>query len=106
MQKPKTKAQVRAEIEQQVASYLSEGGHVSQHPRGESGRLGALHPFKTSHSERPTEGRTPVNDAIAAIESRKRPSEKPTRAQQKKPKKILLKDDFGQPLRWVWQDET
>jgi len=105
MKKPKTKAQVRAEIESQIADYIRGGGQVSKHLQGESSRSLAMHPFKAQTLDKPSESRTPVQDAIAAIESRRKPQPKlKTVSRQKRPRKILIKDDFGQPLRWVWEE--
>lgn len=103
VKKLRTKAEIRAEIENQISDYLLEGGHVEDCPRGQSGREAALHPFKVQPNDKPAEPRTPVGEAIAAIESRKHSA--PAKKQRpSKPKKILIKDDFGQPLRWVWED--
>ncbi len=101
MKKPKTKAQVRAEIEAQMADYLERGGEVNQFAQGESSISPTMHPFKVQSMDKPSESRTPVQDAIAAIEGRRKPQAKP---KPKTPKKILIKDDFGQPLRWVWEE--
>lgn len=101
MKKPKTKAQVRAEIEAQMADYLERGGEVNRFAQGESSISPTMHPFKVQTLDKPSESRTPVQDAIAAIENRRKPQAKP---KPKTPKKILIKDDFGQPLRWVWEE--
>ncbi len=106
MKKPKTKAQVREEIEQQIKDYLQQGGQVSQHAQGVSSREAGMHPFKSQPSQRPAETRTPVDDAIAALESRRRAKPPEKHKSRKKPRKILITDDFGQPLRWVWEDEV
>lgn len=105
MKKPKTKAQVRNEIDQHVRDYLNRGGEVSQHPQGASNRELGIHPFKSPPAEKPTEARTPVADEIAAIESRRKAKTKDKPLRPKQPRKILITDDFGQPLRWVWEDE-
>ncbi|WP_345421013.1 hypothetical protein [Halioxenophilus aromaticivorans] len=104
MKKPKTKAQVRAEIEAQMTDYLQRGGEVAQFARGESSLSPSLHPFKVQSSDKPTESRTSVQDAVAAIESRRKTHPKSKAPMSKRPKKVLIKDDFGQPLRWVWEE--
>lgn len=103
MKKAKTKAEVRAEIEQQVEAFLQTGGKVSEHAQGESNQSIGSNPFHTLTSTKPSESRTLVNDEIAAIEARKKP-QKPAPRASKKPKRKLIKDDFGQPIRWVWED--
>lgn len=103
MKKPKTKAEVRAEIQAQVSDFLSEGGAVHRFAQGESNISPTMHPFKVQSLDKPSDSRTPVQDTIAAIENRRKPQSK-ARTTVKRPKKILLKDDFGQPLRWVWEE--
>ncbi|GAB2190573.1 hypothetical protein [Sessilibacter sp. MAH2] len=102
-EKPKTKSEIRAEIEQQISQYISAGGEVKEHAQGESGQFFGVNPFKSMSSSKPPEARTMVNDEIAAIESRKKPIKPPTK-KIRRAKKILIKDDFGQPLRWVWEE--
>ncbi|GAA6169934.1 hypothetical protein [Sessilibacter corallicola] len=104
MKKPKTKSEVRAEIEHQVQEFLNSGGKVSQHVQGESNQLiGGANPFHSVTTSKPPESRTLVNDEIAAIEARKKP-QKPAPTANRRPRKKLIKDDFGQPIRWVWED--
>ncbi|MEH6471417.1 MAG: hypothetical protein V7752_09205 [Halopseudomonas sp.] len=99
------KAQIRNEIDQQVREFISRGGSIRQVEQGESG-LGhgaSLNPG--GFVERPRDSRTPVSDVVASIETRRKAKSaaKPQRA--KRPRKKMLYDDFGEPLRWVWVDE-
>lgn len=101
MKTTKTKAQVRAELDAQMGSFLADGGAVEQFERGESGRLGnePLHPTIEGNPQ----GRTPVLDEIKAIEAR-RLAPKNVLIKRKNPngdQKTLIVDDFGEPLRWV-----
>lgn len=99
MKPTKTKAQIRAELDAQMGSFLSDGGAIQQHIRGESGRQAnePLHPT----IERNPQGRTPVLDEIKAIEARR--GAKPVIPKRNKNgnQKTLIVDDFGEPLRWV-----
>lgn len=104
MKKPKTKAEVRSEIEAQISEYLQRGGEVNQFSQGESSLSPSLHPFKVQSLDKPSETRTPVQDTVAAIESRRKASKSKPNATTRRPKKVLIKDDFGQPLRWVWEE--
>ena len=104
MKPVKTKAQMRAELEQAIADYRHDGGEVQQIPRGLSGNPHNVNLFaQQSFSGKPSEQRTPVNDAVKAVEARRHPTR---HNRPKKPKRVLLKDDFGEPLRWVWEDQT
>jgi len=98
MKPTKTKAQIRAEMDAQMGSFLSDGGAIKQHVRGESGRQAnePLHPT----IERNPQGRTPVLDEIKAIEARRGHKSIPPKRNSGH-QKTLIMDDFGEPLRWV-----
>ena len=101
----KTKAQIRVEIAQQVNEFLNKGGAVDTISPGVSGRdpsTQALVPPTLSQNKGP---RTPVPDIIANIEARRKPKKTKKSKLSKNPKKKLILDDFGQPLRWEWADE-
>ncbi len=58
--------------------------------------------IQNSFSPRQVQSRTSVVDVVKTIDSRRQLKKAPVA--KRKPKKILLKDDFGDPIRWVWQD--
>lgn len=95
---------MRKEIDHHVDEFLAQGGKVDGIPAGTSGR--------DTHSALPTtfepknQERTPVLAEIQALESRKA-SLKPTTIKQprKTARKHLLRDDFGEPIRWVWKED-
>ncbi len=97
-----TKAQLRAELEQAMSAYLQEGGEVKSVPRGVTGILDNRNLFAQGFTSSPTASRTLVNDVVETLEARKAGHARPISA--KKPKKTLIKDDFGEPLRWVWEE--
>lgn len=105
----KTKAQIRSEIAQQVDTFLTEGGAVNAVPMGATGRdPGRCLPLPISFDKN-QQPRTQVQDVISAIEERrshkaalKAPFNK---APGRKPRKKMIYDDFGQPLRWQWVEE-
>ncbi len=103
MKPVKTKKQIRSEINKQVEEFLRSGGTVNVVQQGVSGNEDNTNLFKQATSFGPRQDRTPVTEVIKTLEARKSGSitTKPT---NKKPKKVLLTDDFGEPLRWVWQD--
>ena len=103
----KTKAQARAEIEKQISDFLQCGGSVAEIERGVSGREPSLKPLAPAAFDGPKVDRTPVNEVVAAIESRRRtkPETKSKRTAAKQPRKKVILDDFGQPLRWEWVED-
>ncbi len=100
----KTRRQLHQELEEQIRQYLDNGGHVNEVPRGLSGRMDASGPLVALFEGVSHEDRTPLPDVVAAIEARKKPAPllKPKRP---KPRKKVILDDFGQPLRWEWVEE-
>ncbi len=98
------KAQLRAELEEQMQQYLQQGGAVSEVPRGISGHIGNHNPFSQRGDSPPAQSRTPVDEVVQALEARKN-AKAAAAKKHRRPRKKLLKDDFGEPLRWVWTDE-
>ncbi|MCV6621383.1 MAG: hypothetical protein OIF51_06475 [Cellvibrionaceae bacterium] len=101
MKPTKTKAEIRTEIEDQIEQFLRHGGKVASYQKGASGLADGAS-IQNSFSPRQVQSRTPVVDVVKAIDSRRQPQKAPVA--KRRPKKILLKDDFGDPIRWVWQD--
>jgi hypothetical protein len=106
LHKPPTKAQIRAELQAAVDSYLAHGGEIEQVDRGISGREDHNQLKKPLFTE-PKVSRTLVNDLIARIESRRRPPRRPStrRTIKARPRMKTLYDDFGEPIRKIWVDE-
>lgn len=99
-----TKAQIRAELDRQIQDYLREGGVVNNVPRGQSGHLDNKNPFSQVGDQPPRQERTPLNDIVRALEARKHPPAPLTKHTRRRRKKLIT-DDFGEPLRWVWEEE-
>ncbi|MDN3640552.1 hypothetical protein QWY82_17275 [Simiduia curdlanivorans] len=102
----KTKAQIRDEINEQINAFIGEGGAVNSIPRGISGREPTTTPPLPINFDREQQTRTPVQNVVTAIEARrhaKSPSKPHKRAT--KPRKKMIYDDFGQPLRWQWVED-
>lgn len=103
MKAPKSKTQERLEIERQIDDYLRQGGRVQSVEPGVSGKeLGARLPPVCFQEPKLT--RTPLVEEVRAIEARRRPSATPKISKPKAPRKVLITDDFGEPLRWSWRD--
>lgn len=96
---------MQSDLQQQVASFLSEGGEIDVVERGTSGLPHDkpwINPFKSGDHEK-SQSRTPVPDVVAAIDSRKHIRQKPE-TRRRQPEKVWIFDDFGEPVRWVWKD--
>jgi len=50
--------------------------------------------------------RTPVSDVLRAIDERKEARKKPQKKApvKKSPRQKIIYDDFGEPLRVIWED--
>ena len=101
MKKKTTKREVRNQLNEEIEQFLQQGGAVREVARGESGLVdGRYHERSMSFDKR--QERTPVDDQRKEAK-RSRPARKaPPR---KVPKQKVIYDDFGEPLRVVWQDE-
>ena len=106
--KPKSKHQLREEIARQTQQFLGAGQQVAEIPKGVSSRDEAAAPLRPEkwHMEKSNGDRTYVPEVIEALEQRKQNKVvSKTSKRVKKPRKRLIYDDFGEPLRWVWVDE-
>ncbi|QEQ96110.1 hypothetical protein [Neptunomonas concharum] len=106
MNKRPTKAETRQELESKIQEFIKHGGAIQHVDSGASGLVeGAYHrnSFTFGH---PKQERTPVPEALAAIDSRRRSkTESPTHAYSKRPRKKIIYDDFGEPVREIWVEE-
>ncbi len=103
---PKTKRNQRDELNAEIEQFLHGGGAVDAVERGISGRIETTQPLPhVFDKKQDTETRTPVNEVIHALDERKKPGttinkyKRPT-----SPRKKMIYDDFGQPLRWEYKD--
>jgi len=106
LQKPPTKAELRAELQAAVESYLEHGGEIHEVARGISGREDHRLLIKPLF-DTPKTPRTNVSELIANIESRRhaKPRRSTRYIARKKPRQKILYDDFGEPIRKIWVDE-
>jgi len=114
MKLPPSKSEMRDELQQQMREYLARGGEVQEVPRGASSRDNADGPIRAnsfvpnSSQPVPPEDKLPLNDVIQSIEARRRAKTsraKSTKEYKPKPKRKMIYDDFGEPLRWEWVEE-
>ena len=111
IKKPATKSELRHEIERQTRKFLQHGQLVNEIPKGVSSRDGAAGPLQKEswHMEKSQSGRTYLTEVVDSLEQRKQSKAKAApsanSSRPKKPRRRLIYDDFGEPLRWVWVDE-
>ncbi len=108
MIKPKTtKKETRQELESLVDQFIKAQGEIQQVDMGESGLVDGK--YNTSHMgfSEPKQDRTPLNHVVAALQQKKhnKPAPSSHNSPKKKPTKKIIYDDFGDPLRWVWEEE-
>lgn len=106
MKRQPTKAQKRALISQEIELFLQSGGKVDEVPQGVSGRENpeqALLPVL--FSEKAME-RTDASKALRSLDERKKQKSTPAKTKNRRPKKKPVYDDFGELLRWVWDESS
>jgi hypothetical protein len=108
IKKPPSKDQIRNSLERDVEAFLQRGNNIEQVPKGKSSRDEATSPIRSNTwqmDNKKSAERTYVPDVVEALDSRKQKEVKAVSRSRKKPRKRLIYDDFGEPLRWVWVDE-
>ena len=106
-----TKDDLREQLEQETRRYLDRGGKVDEVPQGASG----TDPLKARSFQasglfaQPKSSRTFVPEVVEAIEKRRaeRLRRRPVRKRTglARPRRKVLYDDFGEPIRKVWIDD-
>lgn len=111
MKKPVSKEELRAELQRATDRFLQQGGHVENIPRGTSGKDPGEAPMFLNRRLfiEPRGKRTLVPEVVAAIEERRKNrlkrSSRPKRSRLPKPRRKVIYDDFGEPLRRVWVED-
>lgn len=85
--------------------FLSKGGQIQQVASGVTGAdpvSGKGHQTALFTGPR-SEPRTDLSQVVATIDARKHKPRRPRLTAR--PQRKLIYDDFGEPLRWVWQDK-
>ncbi len=111
MKLPPSKEDLRRRLQQEMREYLQNGGQVKAVPRGTSGREeGARGPIQShfvSSGSPAAQDQSPLYDVVQSIEARRRAKPKKPKATKSptRPKRRLIYDDFGEPLRWEWVED-
>jgi hypothetical protein len=107
--RPPSKAELRRELERATQRFLNGGGAVTEVPTGTSAwQPGERPPPSQPLFTQPRSERTPLNDVVAALEERralKRSRREVKRSRKPAPRRKIIYDDFGEPLRQVWADD-
>jgi hypothetical protein len=103
MIKVKTKKEIRQELDDEVNRFLSKGGAIEDVKVGASGKeLGAnINNAIPLNGEKQT--RTLLVNEINALDERKKAKLTQKKSEPHRPKKKVIYDDFGEPLREVWE---
>ncbi|MBA3981667.1 MAG: hypothetical protein C0462_13830 [Alcanivorax sp.] len=114
------KALQREALQRKIDAYLAKGGHIEKVPPGVSGvpeggdwrRSARGSAFTPGSPRKPEVDRTPLTRVMATIDARKQQQRQKqqrqknrVRLQRREPRRKLIYDDFGEPLRWQWVDE-
>ena len=102
MNKRPTKREIRQQMGNEVDQYLNKGGEVREFQRGESGLVNGKLNDRSSGFEQGKQKRTPLIDELKAVDERKKPASSATPVKSSRPKKKIIYDDFGEPIREVW----
>jgi hypothetical protein len=105
-----SKAEIRHELVRETERFLLQGGSVDEIPVGTSGKDPGDPPLFLNRRlfVEPRSPRTLIPEVVAAIDARR--LEKFRRKPQHKrrlprPRRKIIYDDFGEPLRRIWQEE-
>lgn len=102
MNKRPTKREIRQQMNNEVDQYLNKGGEVREFQRGESGLINGKIDDRSSGFEQGKQKRTPLLDELKAVDERKKLETPASPAKSNRPRKKIIYDDFGEPVREVW----
>lgn len=106
MNKRPTKRELRQQLSNEMQRFINQGGQVTEVSHGASGLVDGRYGQPLGF-ERPKEERTPLNDVLKTIDQRRedqRKRAKPT-PPKRGPRKKVIYDDFGEPLRIIWEED-
>jgi hypothetical protein len=103
-----SKKSIRGDIQRKTEEFLSRGGEIKKHERGETGEPADKPRAKSVFvSNQPRQTRTYINDVVSAIDNRKKkPAKSAPKPAAKRRRKKVIYDDFGEPLREVWTEDS
>ncbi|MEZ5572402.1 MAG: hypothetical protein R3E64_10305 [Halioglobus sp.] len=109
MKKLITKTDIRNELLQETERFLERGGSVDKIPQGISGKNPGDPPIYLNRRlfVEPKTPRTLIPEVVAAIDARRleKTRRKPQKRRLQRPRRKIIYDDFGEPLRRIWLEE-
>lgn len=112
MTKRPSKKELREQLNRDTSEFLQHGGCVNEVQRGVSGLINGRYDESSIAFEQ-KQDRTPVSEVLNTIDERREQMKEAKRSQRsgasspshstKRPKKKIIYDDFGEPLRVVWE---
>lgn len=104
MIKVKTKKEIRQELDDEVNRFLSKGGSIKDIEQGASGKEMGVNINHSIPLNVEKQTRTPLTDEVNALDERKKSKHHNEKtASSTRPKKKIIYDDFGEPLREIWE---
>ncbi len=104
MTKRPTKREIRQQMDSEVEQFLNKGGAVNEYERGMSGLINGKLDERSTGFQQGKQERTPLTDALNAVDERKKSALKSNSNKPIRPKKKIIYDDFGEPVREIWVD--
>ena len=104
MQKRPTKAELRQQLEEALQQFIKDGGNIRQMPRGASGLIDGR--YNSLAFDKPQTSRTDLTNVLNTIDQRKEQkklSSNTAKSRTHRPTKKVIYDDFGEPVRIVWE---
>jgi hypothetical protein len=97
---------IRKELYRKTQEFLSRGGEIKYHLAGETGEsIDKPRTRSNFITTEPRKTRTSINDVISALDKRKKKKSSINLSKSiKSPKKRIIYDDFGEPIREIWSD--
>jgi hypothetical protein len=102
MHKRPTKREIRQQMQQEIEQYLDQGGQVHEYQRGESGLINGRLDDRSTGFEQGKQTRTSLTEVLNTVDQRKKSGNAPIITKPSRPKKKIIYDDFGEPIREVW----
>jgi len=102
-----TKAEKRASLSAEIEQFFANGGKVDEVQQGVSGRDNPEQALLPVLFGEKAMKRTDARPTLKAIDERKQKAQEKRALEKskiKKAKKVPVYDDFGEILRWVWEE--
>lgn len=104
VQRLKTKQDIRKQMEAEISEFIHRGGEIQEIEKGISGRednANLNQAIPLTQGDKQT--LTLLNDTVKAIDERKQKNKSLPTPEKHTPKKRIIYDDFGEPIREVWE---